>query len=47
MSRKKQNGYHIQNGGLKYNIYTSVILLVYCFRNVASNFKIDCKSGNK
>ena len=28
MSRKKQNGYHIQNGGLKYNIKRSVILLI-------------------
>ena len=57
MSRKKQNGYHIQNGGLKCNIKTSVILkcniktsvilLFYRFKNVASHFKIDCKSGNK
>ena len=47
MSRKKQNGYHIQNGGLKCNTKTSVILLFYRFTNVASHFKIDCKSGNK
>ena len=32
MPRKKQNGYHIQNGALKYNIWTLVILLVYCFK---------------
>ena len=46
-SREDQNGYHIQNGGLKYNIKTLVILTRLCFKNVASNFKIDCKSGNK
>ena len=43
MSRKKQNGYHIQNGGLNIIFRHWSFLLVYCFKNVASNFKIGCK----
>ena len=44
--RKKQNGYQIQNGCLIYIIWTSVIFFVYCFKNVASNFKNNVPINN-